>query len=238
MRIPHPNHATVVAYVALSLALSGTAYAATGGTFVLGRSNAASSPTGLTSSAGTPLVLNAKTGYAPLAVNSTTKVNRLNADLLDGVDSAALQRRVSGTCAAGHAVRAIAANGTVTCDDEKSTVQQVFADIDSTPASATLGFGSADCPAGYAAVGGGYFAGTGTNPASALTEYASALSSYDPVAGQRSDSYVVQLRNLDGTPYTGGGTVIAQCVYGFSFDQPTALTPARVRAAALRHHAQ
>src|SRR5262245_15733474 len=40
-------------------------------------------------------------GVKPFTVNSSTKVGNLNADLLDGLDSAALQKRVTGTCAAG-----------------------------------------------------------------------------------------------------------------------------------------
>ncbi|MCU1587864.1 MAG: hypothetical protein JWN31_1357 [Frankiales bacterium] len=236
MRIPRPNHATVVAYAALTLALSGTAYAATGGTFILGRGNAASTATGLTSSTGTPLSLNAKTGYAPLAVNSTKRVSRLNADLLDNLDSAALQRRVTGTCAAGNAVRAVAANGAVTCDDEKVEVQQVKDVIDNTPGSTDLGFGYAGCPSGFGVAGGGFVTGTDANPPSALTEYATPLSFTDATTGDRVDGYVVQLRNLDGTPYTGGGQVYAECVYGFSYDQPAAQTPARVPAALMRHH--
>jgi hypothetical protein len=52
----------------------------------------------------------------PLKVNSSAKVANLNADLLDGVDSTALQNRVSDSCAAGSAIRVVNANGTVSCE--------------------------------------------------------------------------------------------------------------------------
>jgi hypothetical protein len=38
-------------------------------------------------------------GVTPFKVSSATKVANLNADQLDGLDSAALQKRVTGTCA-------------------------------------------------------------------------------------------------------------------------------------------
>ncbi len=230
MRIRRPSHATVVSYLALTLALSGTAYAATGGTFLLGKPNTASTQTTLTSTGGTPLVLNAKSGYAPLATNSTTKVNRLNADLLDGVDSAALQRRLITNCAQGSAVRAIAQNGTVACEVTKAKVIQTVESIDATPGSEDLGFGYAGCWPGYAVVGGGYVTGTGPNPPSALAEYATPLSFTDPETHERVDGYVVQLRNLDGTPYVGGGDVYAECVLGSSIDEPIEATPLQRRA--------
>ncbi len=44
-----PSHGTVVAYVALFVALGGTAVAANGGNFILGQSNSAGNPTQLTS---------------------------------------------------------------------------------------------------------------------------------------------------------------------------------------------
>lgn len=96
-RLRRPSHATVVAYLALVVTLGGgTAYAATGGTFLLGKSNSASTTTALTrTTVGAPLSLLAKPGSAPLAVNSTVKVTRLNADLLDGKDSTAFQPKIA-----------------------------------------------------------------------------------------------------------------------------------------------
>ena len=93
---------------------TGVAGAATGGTFVLGQSNTATTRTSLANPNGTPLSLTAKAGAPPLGVSNSVKVPRLNSDLLDGVDSTQLQRRVSGTCAGG-AVTAVGSAGGVTC---------------------------------------------------------------------------------------------------------------------------
>jgi hypothetical protein len=94
----------VTALLALFVALGGTTYAATGGTFILGQPNTATSPTGLTSTnagnalnitqqstaAGTTaLGLNVPAYHAPFTVNSGIKVTNLNADKLDGKDSTA-----------------------------------------------------------------------------------------------------------------------------------------------------
>jgi len=58
------------------------------------------------------------TSGPPLRVGSTALVANLNADLLDSLDSADLQRRVAATCPAGESIRIIATDGTVTCEPD------------------------------------------------------------------------------------------------------------------------
>jgi hypothetical protein len=94
----------LVGYLALFIALGGTTYAATGGNFILGKPNSASSTTSLTAPVAgkglqvtntsthvgaAALGLNVAGGHAPFTVNSGTKVSNLNADKLDGLDSTA-----------------------------------------------------------------------------------------------------------------------------------------------------
>ncbi len=74
------------AVVALVLG-SGSAYAATGGTFLLGKSNAAGASTVLSNKNGTALSLKSKSGTPSLKVNRSVKVANLNADKLDGLSS-------------------------------------------------------------------------------------------------------------------------------------------------------
>jgi hypothetical protein len=96
------TYGNVVATLALFIALGGTTYAATGGNFILGKSNSASSTTSLTApvaakglqvtntstgAGATALGLNVASGHAPFTVNSGAKVANLNADKLDGLDS-------------------------------------------------------------------------------------------------------------------------------------------------------
>jgi hypothetical protein len=96
--VAHVRH-NVVGYIALFVALGGTTYATTGGNFILGQPNSASSTTGLSAgttgpafrvtntSTGTGGSFNVASGHPPFTVNSGTKVANLNADKLDGLDS-------------------------------------------------------------------------------------------------------------------------------------------------------
>jgi hypothetical protein len=70
------------------------AFAATGGPLVLGQSNTAAKTTKLkTTGNGAALSLKSKKGKAPLKVSSSTKVTKLNADLVDGLEGDALQSK-------------------------------------------------------------------------------------------------------------------------------------------------
>src|SRR4051812_4977470 len=96
-----------VALLALFVALGGVGYSATGGNFVLGQANTATSQSSLSSA--TPgktlvltntdpsatsraLALNVPSGHPPFEVNSGAKVTSLNADRVDGLDSTAFTR--------------------------------------------------------------------------------------------------------------------------------------------------
>ncbi len=102
-----PSPSLVISLVSLFVALAGTGYAATGGTFILGRSNTATTPSSLsapidgkalqltntsTGGSASALGLNVAPGHAPFTVNSATRVGNLNADRLDGLDSASFLR--------------------------------------------------------------------------------------------------------------------------------------------------
>jgi hypothetical protein len=117
--------AFVVSLLALFIALTGVGYAATGGSLILGHTNSTSNGTALRSRGGPTLALtnrggrpaasfNVLRGKPPFAVNSRTKVTGLSADLLDGIDSSAFQRRVR-SCAAGSAISEVNADGSVVC---------------------------------------------------------------------------------------------------------------------------
>jgi hypothetical protein len=98
------TYANVMVTILAFIVLGGMSYAATGGNFILGQSNSASSTTSLTrtgantgkglqvtnnstTAGAAALGLNVASGHAPFTVNSGTKVANLNADKLDGLDS-------------------------------------------------------------------------------------------------------------------------------------------------------
>ena len=97
----YPSPSLVISIIALVVALGGAGYSATGGNFILGASNTATTKSSLAANingrtlqlsnsnsgaAATPLALVAATSRPPFTVNSATKVSLLNADQLDGLN--------------------------------------------------------------------------------------------------------------------------------------------------------
>lgn len=148
--------------LALVLGVATSALGANGQSFLLGRSNLATAITKLTgnvngsamqvtnSNAGaddTALSLNVQAGEAPMKVNSSTRVANLNADNLDGLDSANLMP--GGTLPAGATIRGkYEIDGTATAAEElfdgdsmsfgytlPSTPDTRFVPFDATPPS-------------------------------------------------------------------------------------------------------
>lgn len=119
---------------ALVVGGGGVAYAANGGYMVIGTNNYGTRGTGINDAYGTPLWLNGKAGYAPLRVNSVTKVPLLNVDQLDNLDSTAF-------ALTGGQTGYIAVEGQ-------------FIDVDGDGTDDTLA-ASAVCPTGTKVVGGG-----------------------------------------------------------------------------------
>ena len=133
MLVTRPASFAIGAVTALVLG-SGTAYAATGGNFLLGKSNKAGATTSLTNTTGTALALTSKSGTAPLRVSNGVKVTNLNADRLDGLDSS------SFALAAGN-VKAYDFTGTPEDLDSNGVTDAIVA--------------SAACPSGTRRTGGG-----------------------------------------------------------------------------------
>jgi hypothetical protein len=122
--------------IALVFGVATTAIGATGGNFILGNANAATTVSKLTASvagpaltlvnqsteaAATALNISVASGKPPIKVNAAAgTATNLSADELDGQDSAAYQRRVSGGCAVGSSIQSIGADGAVTCEPDDS----------------------------------------------------------------------------------------------------------------------
>jgi hypothetical protein len=85
MRRPSP--ATAIALVALVFAMSGTAVAATGGDFILGKANTTSSVSSLANTKGTALSLSSSATAPSLKVSNSVQVPKLNASELGGTSA-------------------------------------------------------------------------------------------------------------------------------------------------------
>src|SRR5260221_6480352 len=107
-----PSPAMAVALLGVALGLGSTGWAANGAAFVLGVVNSATARTFLganyngtalqvsntsTGASATALALTVAAGHPPMKVNSVTKVAKLNADYIDGIDSTGLVRAMRVT---------------------------------------------------------------------------------------------------------------------------------------------
>ena len=152
--------AGIAGVVVGAVAFGGVAYAANGGSFLLGKTNKATAPSVLNNSAGTALSLVAKPGYAPFKVSNAVKVPLLNADKLDGLDSKSFVRVGATVANATNAsqlagkdegafalatakVGVVASTGTTAVDYNSDSVTDYY------DANAT-------CPAGTIMTGGGF----------------------------------------------------------------------------------
>ncbi len=133
MNISRKTSFAMGAIMALVLG-SGTAYAATGSDFLIGKTNHARKTTVLVNSEGTALFLKSDEGKPPLKVNRAVKVPKLNADKLDGRSEAAF---------------ALASGGFGTI-----TAKGLGSDGDSNGIPETIS-AIATCPAGTQRTGGG-----------------------------------------------------------------------------------
>jgi hypothetical protein len=84
--------AFVAGAVAAVVLAGGTTYAATGGNFILGRTNTAGVYSTLSNPNGTALVVKSKSGQPSLRVSDSAKVPSLNADRVDSIEGSSLVR--------------------------------------------------------------------------------------------------------------------------------------------------
>lgn len=103
--------AAVAVTVALLIGAGGFADAATGGNFILGKANTATSVTTLSNTKGTALSLSAPSGKAPLTVSNSVQVPKLNASLVDGHPATAF---VTGSGQVTHVAATVPYGNTVT----------------------------------------------------------------------------------------------------------------------------
>lgn len=202
----------LVVGVVATVTLTGTAYAATGGNFLLGKANSAGAQTILQNTGtGPTLALSAaRTGQPPIAVSAGAgKATNLNADKLDGLDSSllarksdlgAFQRRVAAQCPDGTAITVIGADGATRCEGTAydGAVQE--------GSTNDRGVAAVQCPGtGGISTSGGWVLPEGV---AAITN---GQSVYADDTG--AEGYIVRMVRADGTPYVGNITVFVQCEY-------------------------
>lgn len=122
-----PSSAIVISLTALFFAMSGTAVAATGGGFVLGKSNTATAVTSLSNTKGTALSLSSTSTTPPLKVSNSVQVPKLNTSELGGQPASAFLR-VNGTAVNSSELGQIPASGFIqgggTISDGRLTLTQ------------------------------------------------------------------------------------------------------------------
>ena len=84
LSLHRPSAAVVISLIALFIAMSGTAVAATGGSFILGKPNTATAVTSLSDTKGTALSLSSTSTTPPLTVSNSVQVPKLNVSELGG----------------------------------------------------------------------------------------------------------------------------------------------------------
>src|SRR5258708_22745046 len=96
IKLSRPKHATIIAYLALFFAMSGGAYAATGGTLILGHTNTADKVTTLKNTgSGSALRLGTHSGSTPPPARSNgSKILNLHPAMLDTLHATRLRRQL------------------------------------------------------------------------------------------------------------------------------------------------
>jgi hypothetical protein len=134
-RLPRPSAPIVISLAALLLAMSGTAVAATGGDFLLGKSNTAATVSSLTNSKGTALSLTAGPTAPPLTVSNNALIPKLNASFVGNIPASGFVQG-GGTDVDGRAALGDGGNRNflVTAD----AIVGAFCDVGGTGASLTF----------------------------------------------------------------------------------------------------
>ena len=134
-RLPRPSAPIVISLAALLLAMSGTAVAATGGDFLLGKSNTATSVSSLTNSKGTALSLTAGPTAPPLTVSNNALVPKLNASFVGNIPASGFVQG-GGTDVDGRA--ALGAGSNRNFLETGAAIVGAFCDVGGTGASLTF----------------------------------------------------------------------------------------------------